>query len=300
MSSLKKYPTDFGPLVLLLAIFLIARILFMAFMPNTYSKDLYAWLQVIDLLNQSKNPYTDSGVLNWPPFWMQILFAVHKVSDYTSISTISLIQFILISTEALTLLLTYWMLKRFFVYKNVTRLLILGWALNPIAILLSCQHCNFDIFVGFWILLSIAMMLKFFEDHSPVNLLMACFFLGIGILTKTVPLILAPLVLVAFQKQNISTKLFGFILLLTPVLLGMSIIYTLAPAGVRHDVIGYRSLAGWYGITGILSLYKMYKTADVYTSISPFIFLILMLLTTWYASKNYPLNSEKYIKISLI
>jgi len=299
MNSVKQRP-NYGSLVLLLTVFVLARVLFIVFMPHFYSKDLYAWLHVMELLSQGKNPYTDSGVLNWPPFWMQILFGIHKVSEHTSIPIITLIQIVLIGAEVAALIVTYWILKIFFNFEHATKLLVITWALNPIAIILTCQHCNFDVFVGLWILLSIAMILKFFKDQSLINLLIACFFMGLGILTKTVPLILAPLVLSTFRNQNINTKLFGLVLLLTPVVLGMSIIYTLAPVGVKQDVIGYRSIAGWYGITGILSLFEMYKTADFYSSISPLIFLLLMLLTARYAFKNYLLKPEQYIKLNLL
>ena len=269
-------------------------------MPHTYSKDLYGWLHVIDLLKEGKNPYTDSGLLNWPPFWMQMLFAIHKVSFHTSMSDTRLIQIVLISGEAIAMILTYWILKRFFKIQNASKILVIAWALNPIAILLSCQHCNFDIFVGLWILVFAFMMLKFFEDRSPVSWLMACFFLGIGILTKTVPLIVSPLLLIGIQKQNISTKIFGFVLMITPVVLGMSIIYTLAPEGVKNDVIGYRSVVGWYGITGILGLLKMYSAITFYAAISPLIFIGLMFLAAWYSLKNMLFNPQQFVKITLL
>ena len=300
MNLQKNYRSDFSSLVLLSGIFLLARILFILLMPHTYSKDLYAWLQVIDMLKEGKNPYTSSGLLNWPPFWMQMLFAIHKVSFHTSISDTRLIQIVLITAEAVAMLLTYCILKRFFNIQNASKILLIAWALNPIAILLSCQHCNFDIFVGLWILLFAMMMLKFFEDRSPLSWLMACFFLGIGVLTKTVPLILSPLLLIGIQKQHISTKLFGFVLLLTPVVLGMSIIYALAPEGVKNDVIGYRSLAGWYGITGILGLLTMYKAIFFYTEISPLIFVCLMLLVARHSLKTQSFNPQQFVKIILL
>jgi len=256
MNLLQKYKPDIKPLLLLFGVFILARAAFIYFMPATYSKDLYAWLRVIDILTQEGNPYSQTEVLNWPPFWMQILYGVHEISKHTAVSPTRVIQLVLMDGEAILMLATYGILKRFLHCPNPLKLLIIALALNPISILLSCQHCNFDVFVGFWVLLFIYSLLDFYETGSVASWLMACFFLGIGILTKTVPVILSPLLIVGIQKQKVNVKLFGLLLLFTPVVIGMSIIFSLGHTGVTEHVLGYRSMSGWYGITGVLDLFN--------------------------------------------
>src|SRR5690349_15819400 len=124
MNVLQKYRADIKPLLWILLSFLVARGLFILLMPVTFSKDLYAWLNVIEILKAKGNPYSQSSVLNWPPFWMQILYVIHKLSDWSTIPAERLIQMVLISAEAFVLTLSYWILKYFLQQGTTKKLLI--------------------------------------------------------------------------------------------------------------------------------------------------------------------------------
>src|ERR1700722_1955534 len=163
---------------LLLGVFVLVRTLFIFFMPYTFSSDVFGWMQVIGVLNNGKNPYAETTYLNWPPLWMQILFVISKLSIFLHVSPIRCLQFFLIVTEGVVILLTYGILKHFFNYQKLISIILIGLILNPISIFLTCQHCNFDILVAFWILLFSWMILDFHATHSSVSWLMACFFLG--------------------------------------------------------------------------------------------------------------------------
>lgn len=299
MTFFSRYRKDIYQLLWVYAAFIAARVLFIWLMPATYSKDLYAWLQVIDVLKNGGNPYSVTDVLNWPPFWMQLLYGIHAVSKFSGVSPTHLIQATLIIGEAITIFPCYIILRQFFNIEKPAGVLIAGLALNPISILLSCQHCNFDVFVGFWIVLTIWALLSFYKSQSPVNWLMACFFLGMGILTKTIPLILTPLLVVGVRRQQLSTILFGMLLLFTPIIIGMSIIFALGHAGVINNVIEYRSMAGWYGVTGILGLLDAGALTEWYKHLSPVIILtVLVYLTVRYYRKD-TLRPELLLTIAL-
>ena len=154
----------------------------MFLMPYTFSGDLYGYITVVDIFNKHGNPYRDTYFLNyWPPFWMQILYGISIISKVLSVSSIRVLQFVLIIIEAMVILVSYGILKRFFHQQKITMLLIFSMALNPISILLTCQHCNFDFLVAFWILLFSWSLMEFHINNSIVSWLMACFFLGMGI-----------------------------------------------------------------------------------------------------------------------
>ena len=293
MAFLLKYRKDVRPLLVLCLVFILARVAFIALMPHTYSKDLYAWLNVVDILKAGGNPYTSTGALNWPPFWMQVLYGCSLISSAISVSLIHAIQAVLIAGEALVLLPCYFILRRFFNIAQPLKVLIAGWALNPVCIFLTCQHCNFDVFAGLWILLFVAALISFQNDDTVAKWLMACFFLGMGVLTKTVPFILTPLLLAGIRKLPLSTIIFGLALLVTPVVIGMSIIFTLAPAGVMNNVVGYRSMPGWYGITGFMDLANNWNLIRWYARITPLFILLAMAVTGWrvyHAGKLPPLR----------
>lgn len=251
---------------------------FIFWMPSSFSKDMYAWVEVIAILKRGGNPYREASLLNYPPFWLQILFGIGKIADATGIAATRLVQSVLIFGEAIVMILTYALSQFLSLDKRKTIwVLMLALVLNPITILLNCQHGNFDVFVGFWILLFAFCLLQFYQSKSSIHWLMACLALGLGILTKTIPFILIPLLLVGIQGQRKSISLFGAILLFLPITLGISIIYVLAPEGVAANVLGYRSMAGWYGVSGILNLLGLYPWIDAYSAFSPFVILSFML-----------------------
>lgn len=287
-------------LFIVLALLALSRILFIWLMPGVHSKDLHAWLHVIDVLNAGGNPYRDTGVLNWPPFWMQVLFVLGKLSAYTSISAIHLIQATLIAAEMATVAIGFKLTEKFFQSPVPVGVFAAGIALNPISIFLSCQHCNFDVFAGMWILLFAYALMSYHREKLAEQWLAACFFLGMGILTKTIPFILAPLLLAGMQRQRLFTKMLGGTLVVMPVLIGMSVIYTLAPYGVKEHVLGYRSMAGWYGITGMCNVLGIGQVNDFYNSISPFLLLAIMGITALKVRKAETLSPMHLLTLMLL
>lgn len=286
------------PLVLILIILLLSRVMFIYFMPATYSKDLYAWLDVINILKNGENPYY-SGVLNWPPFWIQMLYIVGRIADYTAIPATTIIQSLLIAGECFVVLICYAVLLRIGKQKKIFTAIVASLALNPVCIFLSCQHGNFDVFVGMWILLFSYALLDFFESKSQVSWLVACFFLGMGIFTKTIPFVLAPLLMVGIQQQRKTTTLFGLVLMLAPVTIGMGVLYTLAPKAITDNVLSYRSMSGWYGISGILNLLGFSNMIDTFSSISPYLILGMMAFIALRLRKKDSLNPKELLLVLL-
>lgn len=275
------------PLVVLLLLLVASRVAFMLLMPHVYSIDLFSWLRVIDNLRGGGNPYRDMEVLNWPPFWMQIIFGAGQVSRKTGISPTLLIQAVLICCEALMLCVTYVAgIKYFSGGKILFYTLLFGLVLNPICLFLSCQHCNYDVFVGLWILLATVTLMDFAGSRNRESWLAACFFIGMGILTKTVPVFLAPLLLAGIKELNWRTRLFGLLLLAAPFTIGMSVLFTLEPYGVLHNVIGYRSLKGWYGFSGLMWVGGVTHLSLFYQRLSPLLFCCVMLVASWQSYKS--------------
>lgn len=299
MTPIVPIRKDFPALLKIIGCLILVRLLFIAFMPQSYAVDMYAWPRLIDGLNAGKNPYA-ADLFNYPPFWIQIVYIINKLSLYTAIPVIRLIQVTLIAAEILVVLVSWSLLRRFFNVFSPVVPFIVAFALNPILVLLNCQHGNIDIIVALWLLLCVYMILDHLHTQSPVSWLMACFFLGLGILTKTIPLMLAPLLLIGIRRLPVAHILFGAALLLLPVTLGMSIVYVLEPDGVTRNVLGYRSLGGWYGITGILSWLNASGISVVYSRISPWIMMSLMSFLGWFCWRRGPILSVDVVRIALL
>jgi hypothetical protein len=68
-------------------------------------------------------------------------------------------------------------------------LVLVGLVLNPVAILLTTVHGNFNLIVGLMVLFFIWAITRWQRHGHPEDWLLACLFLGVAILAKTTPLV---------------------------------------------------------------------------------------------------------------
>jgi hypothetical protein len=240
---------------LVLAVAWAVRVLFILILPpSARSFDGVSWETVAKILESGGNPYRETGMLNWPPFWMQLIFVISKTAAVLGVPFLRALQIFLVLIESLVIIGLFKLVREIAPAVNARKIVIIGLALNPVAILLVCLHCNFDILVALWLLLFMDRLLRYNRLNETTDWLAACLFLGLGILTKTVPLVLVPLLVGGFRRVTPTAKFLGIILLLGPVALGMSVIYVLAPIDVTAKVFAYQSVGGYFGISGILLL----------------------------------------------
>ena len=235
----------------IVALAIIVRVFFIALTPAAaVSTDLSMnWTAVARTLGEGQNPYNATDYLNWPPLWMQLIYFLHRVAELGGLPWFRTVQLFTAALDVagLTIALTSLVED-----EREIRALLYAWALNPSAVLIACQHCNIDGLVVIWCVLVVASLIQFGRSRSAIDWLLACLFLGLGILTKTVPLVLAPLLVGGARVLDTKTRMLGSVLILGPAALGISIIYVLGPEHISAKVIGYKSAAGWYGITGLL------------------------------------------------
>jgi len=262
-----------GSVALVLGVGLAARVAFILCTPrDVYSADVNNWRWVVASLERGLNPYQSTTFLNWPPLWMQILFGLNRLATGLGLSLFQAIRAFLIIVEGAVIVLTFILVSRTSPSFSARRLLLIGMALNPIAILLVCQHCNFDVLVAFWVLLFVNEQIQYQATGAASAWLGSCLWLGLGVLTKTVPLVLAPLLLVGIRNLRWKERILGGCLLFGPVTLGMSIVYSLVPAAIERNVLDYRSAQGWFGITGLLRWMHHPGLMEGYSRLSPWLF----------------------------
>lgn len=215
---------------------------------------MVSWLYVVQVLKSGGNPYNVTGILAWPPLWMQVLFLLSHISTYTGLPLMRVIQLFLILVEAILTAVAYLLLSRHWPTRRALLTVLVGLVINPVAIILTTVHSNFDVIVGLCVLLFVWALTSYRRTGNRDDWLLACLFLGVGILAKTAPLILVPLLFVGIRRLNARAVVAGAFLLAGPVVLGLSVIFTLGPHQVLDKVIRYRSLSGGFGITGIFNL----------------------------------------------
>ena len=83
---------------------------------------------------------------------MQVIFCLSKVATILHVPFFRVLQAFLILIESAVIIQAYQLIREMAPATNARAFLIVGIALNPIAILLICQHCNFDVFIiGLWV-----------------------------------------------------------------------------------------------------------------------------------------------------
>src|SRR5207302_5707011 len=138
-----------------------------------------------------------------------------------------------------------------------------------ISIVLTCVHGNFDPLIGMLVLATAFALVTWNRGAAPSMWLLACLTLGLGILAKTVPLILSPLLLVRWRDTDWATRSVGIALVVGPALLGVSVLYVLNPQQVGADIFQYRSAAGYFGVSGLLNILAGAPAPKLYGSIYP-------------------------------
>jgi hypothetical protein len=262
------------------ALAVLVRVFFIVLTPSAaVSTDLSMnWTAVARRLGESQNPYNATDYLNWPPLWMQLIYVLHRVAESSGLPWFRTVQLFTAALDVVGLTIA---LMSFVDAERGNRALLYAWALNPSAVLIACQHCNIDGLVAIWCVLAVASLMQFGRSRSAIDWLFACLFVGLGILTKTVPLVLVPLLAGGARVLDTKTRSLGSVLIVGPAALGISIIYVLGPEHISAKVLGYRSAAGWYGISGLLHWLGAQRLVPQYARIFQG---VLALAASWLAT----------------
>jgi len=230
---------------------LVVRAAFLWFKgPHAFSSDLGAWLEVGWRMAEGRNPYLATPYFVWPPVWVQILYAIQRLARLTGIRPEFLITGLLVAVECVVIVVLLAMLRRLGC-RGGYGIVLAGIALNPVCAILVCQHGNFDVLVALLALLAIGALERFQLSEQPADWLLACFWLGLAIALKSVPVVLAPLLLAGARRLRAGVLAFGAALTAGPAAYGLGVLASLH-AGDVHAILRYRSLPGWFGATGWL------------------------------------------------
>ena len=258
----------------------LARVVVVAAIGDAHSVDVDYWQGALEVLDEGRNPY-ETGVLNWPPLWLEVIVGLDAIADVTNMSFWSALRIYLVGVESVLVIALYFTLVAVGASRDVVRrALLVGIALNPVTILLVCQHGNSDVNVGLLVTLSLAALLAHWRSRDVVFWLGGSLLLGIGVLAKTVPLVLAPVLAPGARRASAAGKVLGMTLLLGPAALGVSVIMALAPRDVLEHVIRYRSTRGFFGPSGILEELAGFDERSLYGSVFT-LGVILVVVWLW-------------------
>jgi len=242
-------------LFLLLCVAAATRLGWLAILPSgAVALDLLTWKWVaLDLLN-NVNPYASPPWLNHPPFWTEVIFGLANLSRKTGVDFIRSIRLVLIAGDLSLLVAVYLLLRTLRPELSCARLLMVGYCLNPLLILLTVQHGNFDAFSMVWVMLFLYFLVRFRNSSDAVDWLLSAGCLGIAVFVKQFPLVLWPLLAPGARRLDWRCRIAGPLLVIGPVTLSLAPLYVLSPDAVMQNVVGYRSLGNTFGVVGLLTL----------------------------------------------
>jgi len=282
----------------------VARVAFICLVPaGARSLDSYCWEFQAGYMNSGLNPYQVGHPFNWPPLWMQCVFLMAKIAGFLGVPFFLVLQFFLILVESAVIIQVMRLIRQIAPAANARAIALIGIALNPAAILLICQECNFDVLMLLWVLLAVESLLRYNASGDFIDWLCACMFLGLGILTKTVPLALVPLLAGGFRRATASGRFLATTLVLGPTALGMSIIYVLAPSAVLHNVLEYRAQGIYFGFPGFLHAMGMDSFSGWFDGAFYILGIGIMALTWRHLWKHHSLSDREtvlYIALLLL
>jgi hypothetical protein len=257
----------------------VVRALVIATWPAAaHSDDLDSWMTVANALRHGENPYATTSIVKWPPFALVLVWGIDHVARLLDVAFFTVMRATLMLAESAICVVLYALLTRFAPPRDVRRLLLVGISLNPIAILFVCQHENIDVFVGLFVALGLWALLAHEEAADPVPWLAACLAFGLGAFVKTIPLVLAPLLAPGARAASKLGRTLGLALFLGPMLLSLSVVFVLAPHGVVDNVLRYRSISGYFGVTGLLGIAHAGGVSRVYERVFTVVLVAVVLL----------------------
>ena len=301
-SYILKYRGEFlNKIIPLILISLVIKLFIIYIKPQSLASiDLIRFDKVIAELKINNNPYVTTNYLNYPPFWLQFLFTFEKISSYIHVSTQSIILIFLSLIESLLLVVYAYIFKELNLIKKFDKFIFFGFIINPISISQICIQGHFDVFLNLFVSLSILFTIKWIKSQNKNNWILSCIMLGQGILLKTVPLICTPLIFVKIKNISKFDRILGILLLIYPAFLGLSIIYSLNPDAITKHVLGYRSIEGYFGITGLLAYYNYNSLMRLYNILSMLFIIYFFVSTIIKLSQIEELSLKSVIEISLL
>ena len=252
-------------LIVLGSAWVVRAVLIAVWPADAHSADLDSWKDVAFALRQGTNPYASTDILKWPPFALVLVWFMDHVAVLLGVSFFQVMRAFLVAAEGAVLVVTYFVMTRFVPGRDARRILLFGICLNPAAILFSLQHENIDVFVGLCVMLGLWALVSVPRTRDDAGWLAASLSFGLGVFVKTIPLALFPLLAPGMRAASWLGRALAVALFVGPVFLAIAVVVPFGPHAVLDNVLGYRSISGYFGITGFLDLANHQGASRLYS-----------------------------------
>lgn len=237
--------------------------------------------EVIDRFGISGLYRHTPDIYPYPPLWAGFEVAAHRLARHNILSFSLAIRLPIIAADAgIVAVIWQWVHRHNGSSRQAMRAAMI-YALNPVSIIVSCWHGQFDALPLFWA--ALAMMCTAWQWQAIA--------LSIGIALKSFPVLLVPAFLWHLQPLRRQVQ-FG-LLALVPVLLLLAPFVVDDASAVVRELFGYRGHALLGIMVPVRTVYVPLvgerfpvETTRQLISLSAYGFLLLYALIVWYAKRQ--------------
>lgn len=249
-----KSPIAAAGLVLLIA--LLVRLVPAVLLPRGAEYDIESFRRVAETLLKGGTVYDSplvAGRHPYLPFQLYLIWGAGYVSNVGKLPFVFLVKLVpILADAALAALIFKIALNSGRTLASAFSLSLL-YALNPIAILVSAYHGQFD--GETVLLLALAWYFYHFGRQDARRFGVSALMLGLAILNKSWPVIFLPIVFFRLKstKQRVA---YALIALATPVVFTAFyvIVFHQTPLPLLHRTLTHAGVPGWWGASALVSL----------------------------------------------
>ncbi len=262
----------FKKIKIIFIIALFIRLIFLYLFRNVTNYDLQSYLQVGELTLKGINIYPDVANLHHPylPFFLYLEALAYWLGR-SKIIIITIIKIINVIFDLGILNLVYLLSK-----KNLKTAFL--YAINPVTILITTLHGQFDVIPIFFLLLAIYLLNKKQELLSVLSF-------SFAIMTKTWPLLF-----VVILYKRLKNKKFIVLSLVFPLIsiIIYSLLLRVSVFSIIKTIAYYQGLWGIWGLSGLLG--RLGRLGVFWQKLTTLIFL------TYFFSYSYFKNKKNLIE----
>jgi len=281
------------PLLLLFLIALVVRLVPMILLPVGAAYDIESFRLVGEALLNGEDVYTSAATGRHPYFPLQ-MYAVGTatyLSRTTSLPFVVWLKLPAVLADVCISVLIYISFRKWGRSETISLSWALLYALNPIAILVSAYHGQFD---SISVLL---LLMAWYAWHFGAHIKRSAVFLGFAALNKSWPIVFLPIAFIRLtnNRQRLIYTLFA---LSIPAIFTAAyvILFSSDPTPMLRRALTHSGVAGYWGASLIIYLLgnPFFDTAQIWPAVLSFqriLILLVGLLTLWLTRRQSALDA---------
>ena len=281
------------PLIFLLLAALLVRLVPLILLPVGAAYDVESFRLVGEALLNGEDVYTSAAAGRHPYFPLQMVAvgAATYLSRTTTLPFIIWLKLPAVLADVLISMVIYKSFRRWGKSETTSLYWALLYALNPISVLVSAYHGQFDAVPVLLLLLS------WYSYRFGRRIIRSAVFLGFAILIKTWPIVFLPITFIRLPNYR---QRFGYAILTLsiPILFSTAYVvwFSTNPVPMLRRTLTHAGVPGYWGLSSLIYLpgsllFNPDRVLQIILPLQRVLLLIVGLLALWWTRRQDALNA---------